>query len=389
MENFIYSNSTKIIFGKDVETSVGEYTKAYGKKVLLHYGGGSIKRTGLYKKIVQSFKEAAIEFVELGGVKPNPRLSLVKEGIDLCREEKVDFILAVGGGSVIDSAKSISAGVLYDGDVWDFYSRKASIEKSLPIGVVLTIPAAGSETSGGTVILNEDGMLKAATNHISLRPEFALLNPEITYTLPPYQTACGVVDMLAHVMERYFTNTKNVELTDRLCEATMKTIINQGPKVIENPNDYNARAEIMYSGTVAHNSSLEMGRETDWASHMIEHELSGIYDIPHGAGLSIVFPAWMKFNCNENKEFFAKFAHRVFNIEYNFDDIEETALKGIKALEDFYVSIGMPIRLKDAGIEDNRFEEMAAKATGNNSFTLGNFKKVNKEDIIKIYELCV
>jgi alcohol dehydrogenase YqhD (iron-dependent ADH family) len=388
MNNFTYVNGTKLIFGKDVEEQIGEITKPYGNKVLIHYGGGTIKRTGLYDKIVKSFKEASIDFVELGGVKPNPRLSLVKEGIALCKKEGVDFILAVGGGSVIDSAKAIAAGALFDGDIWDFYQKKVNIEGSLPTGVIVTIPAAGSETSAGSVILNEDGMYKMAAGHPSFRPEFALLNPEITYTLPPYQTACGVADMLAHVMERYFTNTKHVELTDRLCEATMKTIINQGPKVMENPNDYDARAEIMLSATIAHNGSLELGRTTDWASHMIEHELSGIYDLAHGAGLSIVFPAWMKYNLPEKKAFFAKFAHNVFGIEFNIDDIEGMAMKGIKALEDFYVKMGLPIRLEDAGITDNRFEEMALKATGNDSFTLGNFKTIKSADIVKIYELC-
>ncbi|MGL5379570.1 iron-containing alcohol dehydrogenase, partial [Clostridium sp.] len=300
MINFSFKNSTEIIFGKDTEKQIGKEVKKYADKILLHYGGGSIKANGLYDTIINSLKESNIEVIELSGVKPNPRVSLVREGIKACREHNIDFILAVGGGSVIDSAKAISAGVNYDGDVWDLFLGAPINHKCVKLATILTIPAAGSETSAGTVITNEDGLYKKSTGHPDLRPIFSIMNPELTYSLPKYQTACGVADMLAHVMERYFTNESNVDLTDRLCEGTMKSIIENGLKVINNPKDYDLRSEIMLAGMVAHNDSLSMGRIGDWASHDIEHELSGIYDIAHGAGLSIIFPAWMKYVYNHD-----------------------------------------------------------------------------------------
>ena len=256
---------------------------------MLHYGGGSIIRTGLYDKVVKSLRAAGVDYIELGGVKPNPRLSLVQEGIELCRENKVDGILAVGGGSTIDSAKAIGIGVPYAGDVWDFYSGKRLPEETLPVGVVLTLAATGSEASNSSVITNEDGWLGLNSN--LTRPVFAILNPELTFTLPPYQTASGAADIMAHVMERYFTPTKNVELTDRLCEGVLKTVINNLPLALAQPDDYNARAELMWAGTLAHNDLLSTGRVGDWASHKIEHELSALYDVPHWAGVAVVFPA--------------------------------------------------------------------------------------------------
>lgn len=387
MNNFTFKNETEMIFGKDTQKKVGAYTANYGKKVLMHYGGGSIKKSGLYQEILDSLKQENVDYVELGGVVANPRLSLVKEGIEICRREKVDFILAVGGGSVIDSAKTIAAGALYEGDCWDFFVGKAPVIQSVPLGVVLTIPAAGSETSNSAVITNEEGWFKKGMGGPTLRPVFAILNPELTFTLPDYQTACGVSDMLAHVMERYFTNTTHVELTDRLCEGIMKTIVHQGLRVIKNPMDYDARAEIMLAGTVAHNDLAGVGRHQDWASHGIEHELSGIYDIAHGAGLSIVFPAWIKYNYSKNPEKFAQFAHRVFDMEYQFDNMEETIHKGIEALEHFYRQMGLPIRLSDLNIGEDRFEEMAKKATDNDAYTIGGLNSLSSADIIKIYEL--
>jgi alcohol dehydrogenase YqhD (iron-dependent ADH family) len=387
MLNFEFSNTTKIVFGRDTEERVGELTAAHGKKVLLHYGGGSIKRTGLYDRVVKSLKEAGVEIVELGGVQSNPRVSLVREGIKLCREEQIDFILAVGGGSVIDSSKGIAAGTYYEGDVWDLYLRKEPVGKCLPVGVVLTLPAAGSESSPASVVTNEDGWWKRDIDSLDLRPVFAILNPELTYTLPPYQTACGATDMMAHVMERYFTTTEHVELTDRMAEAIMKTIVNNAPRLIEEPRDYDARAEIMWAGTLAHNDLIGTGRAQDWASHMIEHELSGIYDIAHGAGLAIVFPAWMKFVYKTDIPRFAQFANRVFGIEINTRDLEETALAGIRALEDFFRSLKMPIRLSEADITDEHFEEMAEKATDHGNKTVGGFVKLKKEDIVSIYKL--
>lgn len=385
MLNFSYDNKTKIIFGKNTEESVGSETKIFGKRVLLHYGGGSIKKWGLYEKVVESLKKEGIEIFELSGVKPNPRLGLVKEGIKLCRENNIDFILAVGGGSVIDSAKAIGIGTLYEGDVWDFYSGKASIEKTLPIGVVLTIPAAGSEASNGSVITNEDGWLKRPTGSVLMRPKFAILNPELTYTLPEYQTACGVVDMMAHIMERYFTNEKHVELTDRLSEATLRTIINNAKILMKDPNSYDARAEIMWAGTIAHNDLLGTGREDDWGSHDIEHEISGIYDIAHGAGLSIVFPAWMKYVYKHDLNKFAQFAVRVWDVEPEFGDLEKTAMEGILRMEDFFKSLKLPVRLNQAEIGLDRIEEMAEKGTKTNP--MGSFVKLYKDDVIKILEI--
>ena len=291
MENFAYENQTRIVFGKGTEDKVGSLVKEYGSNVLLHYGGGSIKRTGLYDRVVASLKKEGVNYFELGGVMPNPRLGLVKEGIELVKDNRIDFILAVGGGSTIDSAKAIAIGALYEGDVWDFFTRKERVNKTIPVGVVLTIPAAGSESSTSSVITNEDGWYKRSVGHVMMRPKFAIMNPELTFTLSQYQTACGLADMYAHVLERYFTNTLNVDFTDELCEATLRSIIKHGMVVKEKPTDYAARAEIMWEGNIAHNGLLGVGRVEDWASHGIEHEISAIYDVAHGAGLAIVFPA--------------------------------------------------------------------------------------------------
>jgi alcohol dehydrogenase len=385
MQDFVFQNGTKIIFGKEKEQEVGQESVIFGKKLLLHYGGGSIKNSGLYDTVVQSLQGQGIEIYELGGVKPNPRVSLVREGVALCKEHGIHFILAVGGGSVIDSAKAIAAGAKYDGDVWDFFSGKSNVTECLPIGVVLTIPAAGSETSSGTVITNEDGWYKRSTGHNSMRPQFAILNPVLTYTLPSYQTACGITDMMAHILERYFTREKNVDLTDRLCEATLKAIINNAHTVIEDPTNYEARAEIMWSGTIAHNDLLSTGRIGDWGSHDIEHELSGIYDIAHGAGLAIIFPAWMKYVYKHDINRFVQYANRVWDVEIDLNDLEKTALAGIKKTEQFFQSIGMPITLRDAEISEEHFEEMAKKATERGP--LGNFIKLHETDVYEIYQL--
>ena len=387
MENFIFYRPTRIIFGRDTEDKVGKETKKYGKKILLHYGQGSIKKTGLYDKVMKSLKKENIEVVELGGVKPNPRLSLVREGIDICKKQNIDFILIVGGGSTIDSAKAIAVGSKYDGDVWDCYTgEKPDIKDALPLGVVLTIPAAGSEVSPDSVITDENGWFKRFTSGEPLISKFSILNPELTYTLSAKQTAIGVSDILAHVYERYFTQVKNVELTDRLAEATMKTVINNTRLVLKNLKDYNARAEIMWSGSIAHNDLLATGRTGDWASHLIEHELSGIYDIPHGEGLAIVFPAWMKYVYKDNIEKFAQFARRVWDVDTGLDDFEQTALEGISRVEAFYREIGLPVRLSEIGIGEDKFEEMATKSIKEFG-TLGQFKELKKNDIIKIFNL--
>ena len=385
MQDFIFQSPTKIIFGKSAENQVGDEVKQYCDKILLHYGGGSIKRSGLYDRVVKSLKAKGIEIIELGGVKPNPRLSMVREGIKICRENNINFILAVGGGSVIDSAKAIAAGVPYEGDEWDFHTGKANPKNVLPIGVILTLPATGSEVSASAVITNEDGWYKESMNSDLLRPKFAIMNPELTYTLPDYQTACGAADMMAHVMERYFTNTPHVDLTDRLCEATLKTVIKNAPLALKDPKNYDVRAEIMWSGTIAHNGLLGTGREEDWGSHKIEHEISAIYDITHGAGLAVVFPAWMKYVYNINLKKFIQFSYRVWDVEVDLDNPESTALEGIKRLENFFREIGLPIRLKDMNISDERFEEMAQKCTM--SGPVGGLKKLYKEDVLNILNI--
>ncbi|NMB20710.1 MAG: iron-containing alcohol dehydrogenase [Firmicutes bacterium] len=388
MLDFTFSNVTKIVFGRGAEERAGKEAALWGKKVLLHYGGGHIVRTGLKDRVVDSLKEAGLEIVELGGAQPNPRLSLVREGIELARKEQVDLILAVGGGSAIDSAKAIAIGVPYDGDVWDFYAGKAKAEESLPLGVVLTIPAAGSESSPSSVITNEDGWLKVGYGALVMRPKFALLNPELTFTLPAYQTACGVSDMMAHIMERYFTNEEDVGFSDHLCEAAMRSIIQEAPIAIAEPENYGARANIMWAGTIAHNDLLGMGRSEDWASHNIEHELSAIYDIAHGAGLSIVFPAWMKYVYKQNPERFVQFAVRVFGVEQDFHNPERTILEGIRRLEDFFHRIGLPTTLAEANIPTDRLQEMAEKATAGDTQTLGSFMTLGQKDVLSIYQLC-
>jgi alcohol dehydrogenase len=387
MENFRFINSTEIIFGRDTEKLVGTETKKRGKRVLVHYGGGSIKKSGLYDRVIGSLRESGIDFIELGGVKPNPRLSLVREGVDLCRKHHVDFILAVGGGSVIDSAKAIALGAKCAGDVWDFYMAKATPTEALTIGCVLTIPAAGSESSQSSVITNEEGKLKRFCDTGILRPAFAIMNPELSFTLPPYQTACGASDIMAHVMERYFTNSRHVDLTDRLCESTLKTVIDHAPIALREPENYDARAEIMWAGAIAHNDLLGTGRIADFASHMIEHELSALNDVAHGAGLAIVFPAWMKYVYRHDIRSFVRFAVRVWNIDERFYDPEKTALEGIGRLEGFYRSIGLPTRLSEIGIADKDFEMIAGKCRRFHGDTVGNFVRLDGEAIKKILAL--
>jgi len=387
MENFEFISPTKIIFGRSTESLVGEEVKKYSNKILFHYGGGSIKRIGLYEKVVGSLKEAGVKFIELPGVKPNPRLSLVQEGIKLCRENKIDFILAVGGGSVIDSAKAIGVGVPYEGNVWDFYTGKATPKETLPVGVVLTIPGAGSEASNSSVITNEEGWYKRSLNNDIIRPKFAIMNPEVTFSVSSYYTACGAADMMAHVMERYFTNTRNTDLTDRLCEATLKTIIKNVQIALKEPSNYDARAELMWASTIAHNGLLGTGRVGDWASHLIEHELSGLYDVTHGAGLAVIFPAWMKYVYKHRTDKFVQFATRVWNVELDFENPEKTALEGIEQLRDFFKKIGLPTTLKELNIPEEKFEELALKCTNGGTTTIGNFVKLSKEDVIEILRI--
>lgn len=385
MQDFIFQNRTKILFGRNMELRVGEETAVYSKRVLLHHSGGHVVSSGLLDKVKDSLKHSGVSWVELSGVKPNPRLSLVHTGIDLCRKEGLDFILAVGGGSVIDSAKAIAAGVPYPGEVWDFYEGQALPETALPVATVLTIPAAGSEASPGSVITNEAGPWKRGLNAEVLRPVFSILNPELTYSLPAYQTACGIADMMAHIMERYFTTLTDVELTDRLCEAALRTIIRNAPVVMNDGDNYAARSEIMWAGTIAHNDLLGTGRIGDWATHDIEHELSALYDIAHGAGLAVVFPAWMEYNLLVDVKRFARFAEEVFGVDGLYYDYEQTARQGIERLKAFYRSIGLPASFKEAGLPTERIPELARQAVRKGK--LGNYRKLDAADVEAILRL--
>ncbi len=387
MENFNFYSPTEFIFGTERENECGKYIKKFGgKKVLIHYGSGSVIKSGLLDRVKKSLESERIAYVELGGVKPNPRDTKVYEGIELCKKEKVDFILSVGGGSCIDSSKAISTGVLYDGDFWDFYSRKAEIAKALPIGTVLTIAAAGSEGSGSSVITKEDGMLKRGAGSDLIRPKFSILNPQLTCTLPAYQSASGATDIIAHIFERYFTNTVEVEVTDRLCEALLLTMIKETPRVIENPNNYQARANIMWAGTVAHNDIVGVGRSQDWNSHGIEHELSGLYDCAHGAGLAVIMPSWMEFVVDHNVMRFAQMAVRVFGVQMNFENPKETALKGIKAFRRFLSDIGMPINFDQLGAKEEDIPVLVEKF-GLGDGRTGGFVSLSSADITQIYKI--
>ena len=384
MDNFNFYSPTEFVFGKGRESECGEYVrKNGGSRVLIHYGGGSAVRSGLLDRVKSSLKAQDIYCTELGGVQPNPRDTLVYKGIDLCRNEKIDFILAVGGGSVIDSAKAIAAGTLYDGDFWDFYSGK-HVEKALPIGVVLTIAAAGSEGSGDSVITKEEGLLKRGTGSDALRSRFSVLDPELTQTLPAYQTACGATDIMAHVFERYFTNTKEVEITDRLCEAVLITMVKETPRVIADPNNYEARANIMWAGMVAHNGIVGVGRSQDWNSHGIEHELSALYDCAHGAGLAVIMPSWMEFVYKHNVMRFCQMATRVFGCQMNFEDPEATALEGIRRFRSFLHSIGMPINFAELGAKEEDIPVMVEKLGLGDGRTWG-FVRLSAEDVTQIY----
>lgn len=386
MRDFEFLSPTKIVFGKGVENRAGAEIKSYGKRVLLHFGQGSVKASGLYGRVAQSLTQAGLEVWELPGVKPNPRLGLVRLGIELCRAQKIDFILALGGGSAIDSAKAIGIGVPYGGDVWDFFSGKAVPRQSLPTGSVLTIAAAGSEASPTSVITNETGWYKRPLGAFVMRPKVAFLNPELTFTLPAFQTACGAADIMAHVMERYFTREPDVDLTDRLCEAVLKTAIKNAPIALAKPGDYAARAELMWAGTIAHNDLLTTGREGDWACHAIEHELSGIFDVAHGAGLAVVFPAWMRHVYKSDLGRFAKFAVRVWNADHDFDRPERTALQGIERLQAFFGSMGLPADLKGLGADAGRIDEMAAKCSERGP--IGRYAKLTGDDIAAILRAC-
>ncbi|PKL22479.1 MAG: NADH-dependent alcohol dehydrogenase [Spirochaetae bacterium HGW-Spirochaetae-4] len=393
MLNFSYWNPTRIIFGKESIADVGQESAKWGKRVLFHFGGGSIKANGVYDAVTNSLKEAGLEVIYLGGVVPNPHLSLVRQGIALCKKEKIDLVLAVGGGSVIDSAKAIAFGTKLQGneDVWNDYFMRAQyeIQDALPVGVVLTIPAAGSESSTASVITDEKEGLKRAINSETVIPKFAVMDPETNYSLPNYQTACGATDILAHLQERYFTMVGGNDLSDRLLESCMRNIIANAPLALKNPSEYVYRAELMWTGTIAHNNLLDRGRLGDWATHDIEHELSALYDIAHGAGLAILFPAWMKYVYKDNIDRFVQYAIRVWDVSFPLEDKDSIVEEAINRLQNFYRRIGMPTSLTEAKIGKDKLRFMAEKALFGERTHLGNFKKLYVDDVEKIYHLAL
>lgn len=390
MIDFTFCNPAKIIFGKNSLEQLGNEVSRYGRKVLLVYGGGSIKRSGLYDRVMKILGGIGAEVWELGGVKPNPRLGPVYDGIKTCREKDVSLVLAVGGGSAIDTAKAISNGARYDGDVWDLFTGKGVNTEALPVGTVVTIPAAGSEMSDSSVITREEDQCKRGRNTPLNFPKFSILNPELTYTLPPFQTACGCVDIMAHIMERYFTRVDHVELTDRMAEGALKTVIHNAAIAISEPENYDARAEIMWAGCLAHNTLFQTGRVGDWASHKLEHELSALYDIAHGAGLAVVFPAWMKYVLPRGGAGkLAQFAVRVFDVPEKPGDEAAVALEGIQKLEAFYRSLGLVTTLHECGIGDRDFARMAERCAGMMGGAVGTFAPLEASDCMEVYKLAL
>ena len=388
MENFTYCTPTRYVFGRGAEEKVGEMASRYlGRKVMIVYGKGSVVRSGLLDRVKASLSKNGVDYVELGGIEPNPVDTPVYEGIEICRREGVTGMLPVGGGSAIDTAKAIAAGVPYDGDFWDFWAGKATVTEALPVGVVLTIPAAGSEGSGNSVITRLDGMHKISLRtDMVLRPLFSLMNPELTFTLPPYQTACGVADMMAHIMERYFSPTEDVEITDRVAEGVMMAIIEEAPKVMADPGDYQARANIMWSGTLAHNGICGTGRREDWVSHFMEHEISAVYGVAHGAGLAVVFPAWLTFMAARKPAKIAQFAHRVMGVTPTAD-LHADALEGIARLRAFYGSIGLPLTFSQLGIENPDIPRLVEKLHENKGESFGGYLTLTRRDTPEIYRL--
>lgn len=387
MNNFTFYSPTKYVFGRDKESLTGELTLWMGcKRVLLVYGGGSVVRSGLLDRVKQSLDKACVGYDELSGIKPNPTDDRVYEGIELCRQKNIDGLVAVGGGSAIDTAKAIAGGVPYDGDFWDFYAGRCIMQEALPVGVVLTIPAAGSEGSGNSVITKLDGLHKISLRTESaLRPKFAIMNPELTFTLPAYQTACGIADMMAHIMERYFTNTPEVEITDRVSEGVLKAIITEAPRVMSEPENYDARANIMWCGTLAHNGVCGTGRQEDWVSHFMEHELSAVYGVTHGAGLAVVFPAWLTYAAKTNPGKIAQFARRVWDVDETDDS--RAAIEGISRLKKFYKSIGLPVTLGELGIDNPDFDLLVKKLHENKGEIIGGYCKLTPKDTAEIYRL--
>lgn len=387
MDNFTYCSPTRYIFGRDTEKETGRMMASTGcRKVLVVSGGSSARRSGLLDRVFASLDEAGIDHLELTGIKPNPTDDRVYEGISLVRDNGVDGLLAVGGGSVIDTAKAIAGGACYDGDFWDFWAGKATMEKALPVGVVLTIPAAGSEGSGNSVITKIDGLRKISLRtDYALRPKFAILNPELTFTLPAAQTAAGIADMMAHILERYFSPTEDVETTDRISEGLLMGIINEAPKVIADPEDYQARANIMWAGTLAHNGVCGCGRREDWTSHGLEHELSALYGVTHGAGLAVVFPAWMTFMASHRPAKVAQLGRRVFGVAESDD--KQAALRTVDALRAFFKSIGLPLTLAQLGVAGPDFATLTRKFHENKGTPFGPYYPLQPVDTEAVYRL--
>lgn len=400
MRDFNFLCPTQLIVGKDTEMQTGKWVKNYGgTRVLVHHDSGYAKQSGLVDKVMKSITDEGLTVFELGGVVPNPRLSKIYEGIELGKKEKIDFIIAVGGGSVIDSAKGIGLGIPFDGDVWDFYLEvdgkwKAVPEKAVPKGIVLTMPASGSEASFSSVVTKQDELLKRFCDNELNRPLFAIENPELTMSLSKFQTACGILDIMSHSIERYFTKDKGNELTDRLCEAIFITCMNCGRVLLDNPEDYDARASIMVAGSLSHNGLTGMGRQDDWASHFLEHELSGEFDVTHGVGLAVIIPAWMKYVYKENEEIFVKFATRVMGCDLDYDNPERTILEGISRFELFIQTLGLETtmsKIKDMPeVSEEAMWKMARRVRVNNDVgTIGWLKKLSHQDMVNIYKLAL
>lgn len=389
MENFTYCTPTKYVFGREAELQAGtEARKSLMTNVLIVYGHGSVVRSGLLDRVKKSLSDAGVSYIELGGIDPNPTDPKVREGIELCRNNNIDGLVAVGGGSVIDTAKAIAAGVPYPGDFWDFWAGKAIVETALPMGVVLTIPAAGSEGSGNSVITLLDGMHKISLRtEKALRPVWSLMNPELTFTLPPYQTASGIADMMAHIFERYFTNTPAVEITDRVAEGVLKAIIEEAPKVMARPDDYDARANIMWAGTLAHNGICGTGRKEDWVSHFMEHEISAVYGVTHGAGLAVILPAWMTFMANHHPEKVAQFGRRVMGVTSHDD--ATAAMEAVMSLKAFFGSLGLPVTFAGLGIETPDIDLLVKKLHENKGNIIGGYYQLGPEQTKEIYRLAL
>ncbi|MBS5283788.1 MAG: iron-containing alcohol dehydrogenase [Clostridiales bacterium] len=392
MENFEFYTPTRMIFGKDTQHQVGKLVKEYGfKKVLVHFGGASAKKSGLLDQVLDALKAEGIQYLTLGGVQANPTLAMARQGIKLCLEEQVDFILAVGGGSVLDSSKCIADGAGNpEEDVWDFFTKGILPKKALPVGCILTLAASGSEMSASCVITNEEEGLKRGFNSVTHRPLFSICNPELTYSVNKFQTGCGTVDIMMHTLERYFSPTKDTMLTDRIAEGLLKTVIEAGTAADQKPDDYEARASLMWAGSLSHNNLTSAGRTFLMQVHQLEHELSGMYPrIAHGAGLSALWPSWARFVCPAAPERFARYAVKVWNLEMDFENPMNTALAGIQATEDFFKSLGMPVSLRELEVDPDRLEEMAVKCTNMGKRTLAGIRELGKDEMLEIYRMAM